>query len=80
MGAATTAGALGAVGIDATSPEAAAASAAFAGLRGAVGHMLSASVSGRALASEAGPEAVAAARERLESGELRILREFSPPA
>lgn len=72
--------ALGAVGIDATSPEAAAASAAFAGLRGAVGHMLSASVSGRALASAAGPEAVAAARERLESGELRILREFSPPA
>ena len=66
--------------VEALGAEAAAASAAFAGLRGAVGHMLSASVSGRALASAAGPEAVAAARERLESGELRILREFSPPA
>jgi hypothetical protein len=72
--------ALGAVGIDATSPEAAAASAAYAGLHGAVGHMLSASVGGRALATASGSEAVAAARERLESTELRILREFSPPA
>lgn len=71
--------ALGAVGIDATSPEAAAAAAAYAGLRGAVAHMLAASVGGRTLASAAGPAAVAAARERLESTELRVLREFSPP-
>lgn len=72
--------ALGAVGIDATSPEAAAASAAFAGLRGAVGHMLSASVGGRALAEASGASALAVARERVESTELRVLREFSPPA
>lgn len=72
--------ALGTVGIDATSPEAAAAAAAFSGLRGAVGHMLAASVAGRALAATAGAGAVASARERLESTELRILREFSPAA
>ena len=45
--------ALGTVGIDATSPEAAVAAAGYQGLRGAVGHMLSASVGGRTLAAAA---------------------------
>lgn len=72
--------ALGAVGIDATSPEAAAAAAAFQGLRGAVGHMLTASAAGRALALERGPEALAAARSRLEAPELSILRAYSEHA
>jgi 2-phosphosulfolactate phosphatase len=72
--------ALGAVGIDATSPEAAAAAAAFQGLRGAVGHMLTASTAGRALAAASGPQAVAEARARLEEPALVVLREFSPAA
>jgi len=72
--------ALGAVGIDATSPEAAAAAAAFQGLRGAVAHMLTASVGGRMLAASDGPEAVTAARARWESSELVVLREFALPA
>ena len=72
--------ALGAVGIDAPSPEAAAAAAAFHGLRGAVGHMLTASTAGRALAAVSGPQAVADARARLENEELVVLRELSPTA
>lgn len=69
--------ALGAVGIDATSPEAAAAAAAFQGLRGAVGHMLTASVAGRVLADDDGLLALAAARARLDETEPVVLREFS---
>lgn len=72
--------ALGAVGIDATSPEAAVAAAGYQGLRGAVAHMLSASVGGRMLAATNGPDAVSAARERWESAELVVLREFDLPA
>ncbi len=72
--------ALGAVGIDATSPEAAAAAASFHGLRGAVAHMLSASVGGRMLAASSGPDAVTAARARWESSELVVVREFVLPA
>jgi 2-phosphosulfolactate phosphatase len=41
---------LGALGIDATSPEAAAAEAAYRGLQGAVRHLITASVSGRSAA------------------------------
>lgn len=72
--------ALGAVGIDATSPEAAVAAAGYQGLRGAVAHMLSASVGGRMLALSDGLEAVSAARARWESTELVVLREFDLPA
>ncbi len=72
--------ALGAAGIDATSPEAAVAAAGYQGLRGAVAHMLSASVGGRMLAASDGPDAVSAARERWESAELVVLREFDLPA
>ncbi|MFN3707743.1 hypothetical protein [Microcella sp.] len=72
--------ALGTVGIDATSPEAAASAAAFLGLKGAVGHMLTASVAGRRLAAHEGPDAVRAARARLEERGVSILREFSIPS
>lgn len=68
--------ALGAVGVDATSPEAAVAAASYQGLRGAAGHLLSASVGGRALAAARGAEAMRAARVRWESSELVVLREF----
>lgn len=68
--------ALGAVGIDATSPEAAVAAAGYQGLRGAVAHMLSASVGGRKLAAGEGQAAVSEARARWESTELIVLREF----
>lgn len=68
--------ALGAVGIDATSPEAAVAAAGYQGLRGAVAHMLTASVGGRTLTAVDGPDAVSAARARWESTELVVLREF----
>ena len=69
--------ALGARGIDATSPEAAAAAAAFQGLRSAIGHMLTASTAGRALAAASGQDALAEARARLEETDLVVLREFS---
>lgn len=72
--------ALGAVGIDATSPEAAVAAAGYQGLRGAVAHMLTASVGGRALATREGAEAMSAARSRWESPELVVLRAFDLPA
>lgn len=63
--------ALGEVGIDFTSPEAAAAASAYGGLRNAVGHVLSASVHGQL----AGPEAVAAARQANLDAEPIVLRE-----
>ncbi len=63
--------ALAEVGIDFTSPEAAAAVGAYHGLRNAVGHVLSASVAGQSV----GPEAVAAARQSNLSEEFTVLRE-----
>jgi hypothetical protein len=71
--------ALGAVGIDATSPEAAVAAAAFQGLRGAVGHLITASVGGQAFAAERGPEAMRAARGRWESSDLLVVRRGEMP-
>lgn len=71
--------ALGAVGIDATSPEAAVAAAAFQGLRGAVGHLITASVGGQAFAAERGPEAMRAARGRWESPDLLVVRRGEMP-
>lgn len=52
LGAGAVIDALADVGIDYCSPEAAAASAAFTGLRNATGHLVGASASGRALAAE----------------------------
>jgi 2-phosphosulfolactate phosphatase len=63
--------ALADVGIDFTSPEAAAAVGAYRELRNAVGHVLSASVAGQV----AGAEAVAAARQANLSDEVIVLRE-----
>jgi hypothetical protein len=55
--------ALGTLGIDFTSPEAAVACAAFVGLSGAVGHLLTASVTGQQLVA-AGELTVEQVRER----------------
>lgn len=64
--------ALSTLGIDSTSPEAAAASAAFEGLRNATLHLLSASVTGQSLT----PEQIAAAKTAATAHELVVLREF----
>lgn len=72
--------ALGEAGIDYTSPEAAAASAAYLSLCGAMRHLLSASVAGQALIAARGREPIDAAIEASSRPELRVLREFSPPA
>lgn len=69
--------ALAEVGIDYTSPEAAAAVGAFVSLRNATSHVLSASVAGQRLAVSDGPEAVEQAREQNSRSELRVLREFT---
>lgn len=68
--------ALGDAGIDFTSPEAAAAAGAYATLRNAANHLLSASVAGQ----EAGSEAVTAAREYAAASDVKVLREFTLPA
>lgn len=57
--------ALAALGIDYSSPEAAAACAAFTGLRGAVAHLLTASVSGQELVSAGASPAEIAPAGRL---------------
>jgi 2-phosphosulfolactate phosphatase len=64
--------ALATLGIDFTSPEAAAAAAAFAGLRNATGHLLSASVAGQ----EVGPDVVAAAKLANAAPGLDLIREW----
>ena len=71
--------ALAEVGLDYTSPEAAAAGGAFAGLRNAGSHVLTASVSGQELLATGGPEAVDAARAASASPEFSVLREFPRP-
>ena len=72
--------ALGALGIDYTSPEAAAACAAFTGLRGAVAHLLTASATGQAaVAAGARPGDIAAAG-RLDTVEtVTVLRSANLP-
>ncbi|MBG6055673.1 hypothetical protein IWX81_002096 [Salinibacterium sp. CAN_S4] len=67
------------IGIDYISPEAAAAVGAFAGLRNAAGHLLSACVSGQELLASSGRDAVEAARAANDSPEFTILREFRLP-
>jgi 2-phosphosulfolactate phosphatase len=63
---------LGDLGLDATSPEAAVAEAAFRGLQRAVGHLVSASVSGRALGVEPGRFRV---DDDLDAAALTIIRD-----
>jgi 2-phosphosulfolactate phosphatase len=71
---------LGAVGIDATSPEAATAEAAYRQLARALGHLVSAGVTGRAaavrpasfrVAEELGAEAVVVRRQHPDAGAAR---------
>ncbi len=67
--------ALGALGIDYASPEAAAACAAFTGLRGAVAHLLTASASGQASVAAGHDRAEISAAGRIDSVEtVTILR------
>ena len=66
---------LASLGIDYCSPEAAAASAAFTGLRGAVAHLLTASVSGQeSIAAGAAPAEVAAGGRLGSSDTVTVLR------
>lgn len=67
--------ALAALGIDYSSPEAAAACAAFTGLRGAVAHLLTASASGQErIAAGAAPADIAAAGRLGASDAVTLLR------
>ena len=67
--------ALAALGIDYASPEAAAACAAFTGLRGAVAHLLTASASGQErVAAGAAPADIAAAGRLGTSDAVTVLR------
>lgn len=68
--------ALAAVGIDYCSPEAAAACAAFAGLRGATGHLVSASASGKELLARDPSADPAGAAAIDDSTEVTILKEY----
>jgi phosphosulfolactate phosphohydrolase-like enzyme len=77
LGAGAIIDALASVGIDYCSPEAAAAAAAFTGLRNATGHLIGASTSGRAIAQKDGREQIDFAIEVNSSDEVPILREFS---
>src|SRR4051794_40593983 len=75
LGAGAFIAALGDRGIDATSPDAAVADAAYRGLRPAIGHLVSASTAGRA--APVGPAA-----SRVTSGatpEVRIIQERPTP-
>ena len=63
-------------GIDFTSPEAAAAIGAYAGLRNATGHVLTASVTGKQVVASGDTALMDAARAAHASTELRILKEF----
>lgn len=69
--------ALGDVGIDYTSPEAAAAVGAYVGLRNAAAHVLSASVTGQELLLAEGPAAIDAAKAANGSADFAVLKEFS---
>jgi hypothetical protein len=72
--------ALADVGLDFTSPEAAAAAGAYAGLRNAGSHVLTASVGGQELLATAGDEALVAARAANASPDFTVLREFNSPS
>ena len=76
LGAGAIIDALAAVGIDYYSPEAAAACAAFTGLRNAVGHVVSASASGKELAEAGRAGDVESASEVDASAEVVVLEEY----
>lgn len=72
--------ALADVGLDFTSPEAAAAAGSYSGLRNAGSHVLSASVTGQQLIESGATEALDAARLASASESFDILREFRLPS
>jgi 2-phosphosulfolactate phosphatase len=73
LGAGAVVAALGDLGIDHCSPEAAVAGEGFRALRGALRHLLTASGSGRLLGDTAGREAVLAAAAVDAASEVRVL-------
>lgn len=75
LGAGAIVDALADTGIDYSSPEAAAACAAFTGLRNAVGHLVSASGSGKALGRRGLADEVATAAHIDASSVVTVLRE-----
>ncbi len=68
--------ALASVGTDYCSPEAAAACAAFTGLRGAIGHLVSASASGKEVIARDPAADIGEAVAIDDSTEVRILKEY----
>jgi 2-phosphosulfolactate phosphatase len=74
LGAGAVVAALGALGIDHTSPEAAAAGEAFSGLRGALRHLLAASGSGQELIERGLRDQVLAAAELDAASVVPVLR------
>jgi 2-phosphosulfolactate phosphatase len=80
LGAGAIVDALAEVGIDYCSPEAAAAAAAFTGLRNATGHLIGASASGRELTANGQRADVDFAIEIDASDSIDILREFTSRA
>jgi 2-phosphosulfolactate phosphatase len=72
--------ALADLGIDYCSPESAAASAAFTGLRNATGHLIGASASGRTLAAAGQRADIDFAIDLDVSSEVPVLREFASPS
>ena len=76
LGAGAIIDALAAVGIDYCSPEAAAAAAAFSGLRNATGHLIGASTSGRAATARGNRGWVDEAIALNSSEDVPVLREF----
>ena len=65
------------VGIDFTSPEAAAAVGAFVGLRNAASHVLTASVTGKELAANGQQAVIDAARSANADSTVRVVKEFT---
>jgi 2-phosphosulfolactate phosphatase len=76
LGAGAIIDALASAGIDYCSPEAAAAAAAFTGLRNATGHLIGASTGGRAVVQNGGRAEIDLAIDLNSSDEVPILREF----
>ncbi|MET0976214.1 MAG: 2-phosphosulfolactate phosphatase [Leifsonia sp.] len=77
LGAGAVIDALAAVGLDYSSPEAAAACAAYTGLRGAVTHLATASASGQALLAAGVPAAdIRAAAGARPAESVRVLRAY----
>lgn len=80
LGAGAVIDALAALGLDYTSPEAAAACAAFLGLRGAVAHLLTASVSGQEAIAAGHMQADLAALGRLDTSSAVTVLRAAPAA